>query len=174
MKKGLILGRFQPFHLGHLSVIKEILNYQMEPIICIGSAQEGNTKNNPFTTEERKTMIKTVMNNLGCDYKMYEITDLNNNDKYVSYLEKLVPEFDAIYSGNSLVQRLFKAAGYRVVEPKVINREVWEGAAIRQAMTEGDDWETAVPSQIVDIIHDLNGIEKLQNLARADPLSPES
>jgi nicotinamide-nucleotide adenylyltransferase len=165
MKKGLILGRFQPFHLGHLSVIQEILNDQMEPIICIGSAQEGNTKDNPFTTEERKTMIKMVMNNLGCDYEMYGITDIHNNDKYVSYLEKLVPEFDAIYSGNSLVQRLFKAAGYRVVEPKVINREVWEGAAIRQAMTEGDDWETAVPSQIVDLIYDLNGIEKLQNLA---------
>jgi hypothetical protein len=32
-------------------------------------------------------------------------------------------------------------------------------------MTEGDDWETAVPSQIVDLIYDLNGIEKLQNLA---------
>ncbi len=165
MKKGLILGRFQPFHLGHLSVIQEILNDQMEPIICIGSAQEGNTKDNPFTTEERKTMIKMVMNNLGCDYEMYGITDIHNNDKSVSYLEKLVPEFDAIYSGNSLVQRLFKAAGYRVVEPKVINREVWEGAAIRQAMTEGDDWETAVPSQIVDLIYDLNGIEKLQNLA---------
>ncbi len=165
MKKGLILGRFQPFHLGHLSVIQEILNDQMEPIICIGSAQEGNTKDNPFTTEERKTMIKMVMNNLGCDYEMYGIIDIHNNDKYVSYLEKLVPEFDAIYSGNSLVQRLFKAAGYRVVEPKVINREVWEGAAIRQAMTEGDDWETAVPSQIVDLIYDLNGIEKLQNLA---------
>ena len=174
MKKGLILGRFQPFHLGHLSVIQEILNDQMEPIICIGSAQDGNTKNNPFTTEERKTMIKTVMNNLGCDYEMYEITDIHNNDNYVSYLEKLVPEFDTVYSGNLLVQRLFKAAGYRVVEPKVINREVWEGAAIRQAMTEGDEWETAVPSQIVDIIHDLNGIEKLQNLAQADPLPPES
>ena len=165
MKKGLILGRFQPFHLGHLSVIQEILDNQMEPIICIGSAQEGNTKDNPFTTEERKTMIQTVMNNLDCDYEMYEITDLNNNDKYVSYLEKLVPEFDAIYSGNSLVQRLFKAAGYKIVIPEMVNREVWEGAAIRQAMTEGDDWETAVPSQIVDLIHDLNGIEKLQNLA---------
>ena len=168
------MGRFQPFHLGHLSVIQEILDNQMEPIICIGSAQEGNTKDNPFTTEERKTMIQTVMNNLDCDYEMYEITDIHNNDKYVSYLEKLVPEFDAIYSGNSLVQRLFKAAGYKIVIPEMVNREVWEGAAIRQAMTEGDDWETAVPSQIVDIIHDLNGIEKLQNLARADPLPPES
>jgi nicotinamide-nucleotide adenylyltransferase len=56
----------------------------------------------------------------------------------------------------------------------MVNREVWEGAAIRQAMTEGDEWETAVPPQIVNIIHDLNGIEKLQNLTQADPLPPES
>ena len=69
MKKGLILGRFQPFHLGHLSVIQEILNEQIEPIICIGSAQKGNTKDNPFTTVERKTMIKAVMSNLDCEYR---------------------------------------------------------------------------------------------------------
>ena len=43
-----------------------------------------------------------------------------------------------------------------------------------KAMLEDDDWETAVPHQIVDLIHDLNGIEKLQNLARADPIPPES
>ena len=49
--------------------------------------------------------------------------------------------------------------------PKMVNREVWEGAAIRQAMTDGDEWETEFPLKIVDIIHDLNGMEKLQNLA---------
>ncbi len=72
------------------------------------------------------------------------------------------------------LQQLFKAAGYNIVMPEMVNREVWEGAAIRQAMTEGDEWETAVPPQIVNIIHDLNGIEKLQNLTQADPLPPES
>mgnify|MGYP001191057068 CR=1 FL=1 len=161
MKKGLILGRFQPFHLGHLSVIQKILNEQIEPIICIGSAQEGNTKDNPFTTEERKAMIKAVMSVLDCGYEIYEIPDVNNNELYVSHLETFVSEFDRVYSGNTLVQKLFKIAGYRVVVPEMVNREVWEGAAIRRAMTEGDEWETAVPPQIVDYIHDLNGIEKL-------------
>ena len=90
---------------------------------------------------------------------------MNNNDLYVSHLETLVPDFDTVYSGNSLVLKLFKTAGYRIVMPEMVNREVWEGAAIRQAMMEGDEWEKAVPHQIVNIIHDLNGIEKLQNLA---------
>ena len=165
MKKGLILGRFQPFHLGHLRLIETVKDDNLEPMICIGSAQEGRTKDNPFTTGERKIMIEAVVSRLDCKYQIYEIPDVNNNDLYVSHLETFVPEFDTVYSGNSLVLKLFKAAGYRTVMPEMVNREVWEGAAIRQAMTEDDEWETAVPLQIVDIIRDLNGIEKLQNLA---------
>jgi nicotinamide-nucleotide adenylyltransferase len=110
-------------------------------------------------------MIEAVVSRLDCKYQIYEIPDVNDNDLYVSHLETFVPEFDTVYSGNSLVLKLFKAAGYRTVMPEMVNREVWEGAAIRQAMTEDDEWETAVPLQIVDIIRDLNGIEKLQNLA---------
>ena len=165
MKKGLILGRFQPFHLGHLRLIEAVKNDNLEPMICIGSAQEGRTKDNPFTTVERRIMIEAVVSRLDCKYQIYEIPDVNNNDLYVSHLETFVPDFDTVYSGNSLVLKLFKAAGYRIVMPKMVNREVWEGAAIRQAMTEGDEWETAVPLQIVDIIRDLKGIEILQNLA---------
>ena len=165
MKKGLILGRFQPFHLGHLRLIEAVKNDNLEPMICIGSAQEGRTKDNPFTTVERRIMIEAVVSRLDCKYQIYEIPDVNNNNLYVSHLETFVPDFDTVYSGNSLVLKLFKAAGYRIVMPKMVNREVWEGAAIRQAMTEDDEWETAVPHQIVDIIHNLSGIEKLKNLA---------
>ena len=165
MKKGLILGRFQPFHLGHLRLIEAVNDDNLEPIICIGSAQEGRTKDNPFTTEERRIMVEAVVSRLDCEYQIYEIPDVNNNDLYVSHLETFVPDFDTVYSGNSLVLKLFKATGYRIVMPEMVNRDVWEGAAIRQAMMVGDEWETAVPPQIVDIIHDLNVIEKLQNLA---------
>jgi len=165
MKKGLILGRFQPFHLGHLRLIEAVKDNNLEPMICIGSAQEGRTKDNPFTTEERRIMVEAVVSRLDCEYQIYEIPDVNNNDLYVSHLETFVPDFDTVYSGNSLVLKLFKAAGYRIVMPEMVNRDVWEGAAIRQAMMVGDEWETAVPPQIVSIIHDLNVIEKLQNLA---------
>ena len=165
MKKGLVLGRFQPFHLGHLNLIQTVLNDKKEPLICIGSAQYAHTKDNPFTVKERKNMIQLIMNELNCNYTIYEIPDINNYDKYVSHLEEFVPKFDTVYSGNKLVQKLFKNAGYKIVIPEMINREVWEGAAIRQAMTEGDEWEVAIPPQIVSMIRDLNVIERLKNLA---------
>ena len=110
-------------------------------------------------------MIQLVMDELNCNYTIYEIPDINNYDKYVSHLEEFVPKFDTVYSGNALVQRLFKTGGYKIVTPRMVNREVWEGAAIRQAMTEGGEWEEAIPPQIVDMIHNLNVIQRLKNLA---------
>ena len=164
MKRGLILGRFQPFHFGHLKLIKEMIKGGIEPLICIGSAQHSHTDENPFTAEERKEMIETIMKNMNCKYNIFEIPDINNYDLYVSHLEKFVPVFDCVYSGNPLVQRLFGNAGYEIVKLEMINRVVWEGSAIRLAMKEGGDWESAVPNHIVEIIRRIDGTERLKTL----------
>ena len=155
MKKGLILGRFQPFHLGHLALIKNIINNNLEPLICIGSSQKKRTKENPFTNYERRRMIESVLDSLKCNYEIYEIPDINNYDLYVSHLKNFVPSFDVVYSGNSLVKRLFTEAGHKVIVPDMINRSVWEGSSIRQEILEGGDWEKDVPQSVAEIISDI-------------------
>ena len=165
MKKGLILGRFQPFHFGHLKLIESIVNDKVLPLICIGSAQYSHTVDNPFTVKERKEKIMAVLQSLNCEYEIFEIPDINNYDLYVSHLETFVPGFDQVYSGNPIVQRLFDEAGYKVVKLQMFNREVWEGSAIRLAMKEGGDWESAVPNQIAEIIHRMDGTDRLKILS---------
>ena len=56
-KVGLYIGRFQPFHKGHLSIVKRALEECETLVIAIGSAQESRTKKNPFSFEERKLFI---------------------------------------------------------------------------------------------------------------------
>ena len=56
-KVGLYIGRFQPFHRGHLSVVKKALEECDTLVIAIGSAQESRTKKNPFSFDERKLFI---------------------------------------------------------------------------------------------------------------------
>ncbi|MDP6459455.1 MAG: adenylyltransferase/cytidyltransferase family protein, partial [Candidatus Hydrothermarchaeota archaeon] len=41
--RGLLIGRFQPFHKGHVYVVKKVLKGVDELIICIGSAQLSHT-----------------------------------------------------------------------------------------------------------------------------------
>ena len=58
----LFIGRFQPFHLGHLHVIKKYYNKYDILFIGIGSSQYHHTAENPFTYEERKSMIELTLN----------------------------------------------------------------------------------------------------------------
>lgn len=59
-KCGLYIGRFQPIHIGHESIIRKMLNECEQVIIAIGSAQESGTEKNPFTFEQRADLIINV------------------------------------------------------------------------------------------------------------------
>lgn len=161
MNKGLILGRFQPFHLGHLALIKNIIADHLDPLICIGSSQKERTRENPFTKAERRKMIESVLETLECNYEIYEIPDINNYDLYVSHLTKIVPSFDVVYSGNALVKRLFTEAGHNVIVPQMVNRLVWEGSSIRQDILKNGDWERDVPQTVAKIISNIE-LERLE------------
>lgn len=51
------IGRFQPFHVGHLEVIKTALDQAHKVIVLVGSSNQPRTEKNPFTFDERKEMI---------------------------------------------------------------------------------------------------------------------
>lgn len=51
------IGRFQPFHNGHLEVIQHALTYSKYLVILVGSSDQPRDYFNPWTFEERKEMI---------------------------------------------------------------------------------------------------------------------
>ncbi len=55
------IGRFQPFHLGHLSVIKAGLAQASKMIILCGSAHQPRSTRNPWTVAERESMIRGAL-----------------------------------------------------------------------------------------------------------------
>lgn len=59
-KNGVMIGRFQPFHLGHKNVVDLALSKVDNLLILIGSAQEKGTERNPYSYEQRKAMIKAI------------------------------------------------------------------------------------------------------------------
>lgn len=56
-KYAIFIGRFQPLHNGHIDVIKQGLSIAEKVIILVGSTNSAPTTKNPFTFEQRKTMI---------------------------------------------------------------------------------------------------------------------
>ncbi len=59
-KLGFMVGRFQMLHKGHESLINEGIELCDRFVILLGNSEESRTKNNPFTFEERKEMIKMI------------------------------------------------------------------------------------------------------------------
>ena len=59
--RGILIGRMQPFHNGHMQVIKKILEEVDEIIIGIGSAQLSHELKDPFTAGERVLMISQTL-----------------------------------------------------------------------------------------------------------------
>ena len=57
---GLYIGRFQPIHIGHESIVRRMLLECERVIIAIGSAQESGTERNPFSFEQRADLISNI------------------------------------------------------------------------------------------------------------------
>ncbi|MEM2308898.1 MAG: nicotinamide-nucleotide adenylyltransferase [Candidatus Bathyarchaeia archaeon] len=169
--RALYVGRFQPFHLGHLEAVKYILNNAKEIIIVVGSAQESHTLENPFTAGERVFMIRLALNEVGIDpsrYYIIPVIDLDVHGIWVSHVCSYVPKFDVVYSNEPLTRRLFIEGGFRVESIPFFKREVCSATEIRRRMLAGLNWEELLPKSVVAYIKEINGVERLRDLARSD------
>lgn len=160
MKRGLFIGRFQPFHLGHLSDIKNAFKEVDELVIGIGSSNEKHTKENPFTVEERTEMIDLVLPNNGIsNYTVFPVPDFHNDKKWLEHVETLVPRFDVVYTGNEWTERCFKGK-YKVKRVNMI--EGISSTIIRNRMIKNMDWQSLVPKEVADYISKINGVGRIK------------
>ncbi|MCX6651429.1 MAG: nicotinamide-nucleotide adenylyltransferase [Methanomassiliicoccales archaeon] len=161
----LLIGRFQPFHNGHLEVVRKISRECDELIIGIGSAQISHTLDNPFTAGERHLMISRALREEGIrDYFLVPIVDINQYGVWVSHVRSMVPPFERVYTNNPLTKRLFSEAGYDVVASPMFNREHYSGTEIRKRMMSGDDWRQFVPAAVADVIDSIDGVRRMRDL----------
>jgi len=91
---GLFIGRFQPFHCGHESIVRKMLEECERVIIAIGSAQESNTELNPLRYEYRRLMIQKVFPEYFDRIIIIGITDRTNPSDDESWGEYLL---NAVY-----------------------------------------------------------------------------
>jgi nicotinamide-nucleotide adenylyltransferase len=165
--KILYIGRFQPFHNGHLKLIKKIIDEYDEIIIGIGSSQYGYDKNNPFTVEERRLMIeKTLKENKIDNFVIFEISDIHDYPRWVSHVESIIPKFDAVITNNPLTIELFKKKGYKIIKTKLFNRKLYSGKEIRKKILLNANWEITIPKPVFNIIKEIDGVKRIKNLSK--------
>ncbi len=170
-KRALLIGRFQPPHLGHMEVVKHILWENEELVIGIGSAQESHTVDNPFTAGERVLMLLKSLAEMRLDLSkilIVPIPDINNNALWVSHVLSFSPPFRVVYTRNPLVARLFKEAGFEVRSFPPYSRKEYQGREIRRRMLQGEPWEHLVPKAVAEFIKQIKGLERLKEVSQSD------
>ena len=158
-KKALVLGRFQPFHNGHLFLLNFSLKHAETIIIAIGSANIYN-EDNPFSYDQRKEMIECVISDMKWGEKIVTIFPSNDGPEDNVWVQETVnmeSNFDVVISNNDWVTSIFSNNHYPVLETGLFHREELEGKIIRELMSKNDEsWKTRVPPVILPLLMDYS------------------
>ena len=88
-----LIGRFQPFHNGHHSVLKHALRLAEKVIVLTGSAGQPRTVRNPFNAGERAVMIRAAAGEDAQRLLIKPLRDhLYSETLWVSDVQRLVAE----------------------------------------------------------------------------------
>ena len=143
---GLLIGRFQPFHLGHLNALKFALSKVDRLWVGLGSSNKPVQKNNPFTAEQRKEMIlSSIDDSMKEKISIYSIPDLDNHMRWIEKIDTIVPKFDIIFSNDDLTKHLYSKRNVQVISIPFLNRESLSGTNIRDLIISDQKWENLVP-----------------------------
>jgi len=174
---GLYVGRFQPFHLGHLEAIKHILKKVDALVVAIGSAQYSHTLENPFTAGERITMARLALDEAGISpnrYFLVPVPDVNIHKLWVAHITSLTPAFQVVYSNESLTVTLFREAGFKVEPIPFFNRDKYSATEIRERMLKNQDWPSLIPPSVATYIRQIKGEKRLLDLSGSDRVATQS
>jgi bifunctional NMN adenylyltransferase/nudix hydrolase len=85
------IGRFEPFHNGHYSVVERALKLASQVIVLIGSSRKPRTIRNPWNSSEREVMIRAAFGNESSRLLIQPLRDhLYNDSLWVSDVQRLV------------------------------------------------------------------------------------
>ena len=162
---GLLIGRFQPFHLGHLDAMLFGLSRVENLFICIGSSNKSNERKNPFSAKERREMIVTSIEPSIADrIKIFDVPDVGDHEKWTFEIDKTVPKYDIVFTNDEFTRTLFEKREISVISVILKDREKFSGTSIRNLITYDRNWRDLVPQGTRNVLDNINAKERLQNL----------
>jgi nicotinamide-nucleotide adenylyltransferase len=159
--RALFIGRFQPFHLGHLKAIEYVSRVADFVVIGVGSSQEKNTTENPFSYEERREMIEHSLTIDKSKYSVVPIPDIGNDALWVKSIVDKLPQFDVIYTNSPPEKKIFREARLQVWNVPLFDRKHLNASEIRRKLSAGENWQELVPKGTAAVIRKVDGVKRI-------------
>lgn len=162
---GLLIGRFQPFHLGHLDALRFALSKVKHLNVGIGSSNRPRQRSNPFSVQEREQMIlSSIEASMKSRIDIFSIPDLDNHQKWIELIDTAIPKFDVVFTNDELTRHLYSRRSVDVISIPFVNRENLSGTNIRDLIASGQKWGHLVPVGTKKFLIDVGAQERLKDL----------
>ncbi len=133
------VGRFQPFHVGHYSIVEKILAEHERLILVIGSAEKSGTEDNPWTLEEREEIIRaSIPLELQERMDIVGLDDTADDDIWGENLQVLLPSEVILFTGNEWVRSICEKHGIQTDWIDSYQIDI-SGTKIREMIQRGED-----------------------------------
>jgi nicotinamide-nucleotide adenylyltransferase len=165
---GLFIGRFQPFHKGHLATIRFALAKVDLLVVVVGSAQKSHEYKNPFTAGERIRMIKESLDAERIDTSrilIIPVPDVDVHSLWTRHVDMLVPKYDVVFANDPFTLMLFKERSIKTIKAPLVERNKMQATEIRNRMASDRKWESLVPVAVARIMKEINGVERVKAIA---------
>lgn len=136
MSTWLFIWRFQPIHLGHISAIRQLLESNLDHIVIgIGSSNTHSSQENPFSYDERKTLVQESISIHfpDQDFTIVAVPDQESDTEWVDYIMNSISP-TVIMSGNPWIKDCFLEQEVKILEP-LFDQKI-SATDIRQAWRE--------------------------------------
>tara|TARA_Y100000590_G_scaffold467922_1_gene648605 strand:- start:9204 stop:9707 length:504 start_codon:yes stop_codon:yes gene_type:complete len=166
MNVGILVGRFQPLHKGHIQAIEYAKNNSEKLFIIVGSAEKSNQKRNPFSFEERKRMIDLALKGkkLQKNISIVPINDANNHPEWIESIKNTIGEYNIIFTNDELTERLFKEDETKVINIPLIDRNELSATEVRKRLELGKGWKSLVMPEIAEYLSEINAVERMKSI----------
>jgi nicotinamide-nucleotide adenylyltransferase len=173
VNRGMVHGRFQPFHNGHLEYLRGAYERSDEVFVGITNPDPTRIKpeasdplrhlpeSNPWSYAERLLMVKAAARGAGLDLGRIHVIPfpVNEPELWPAYVPEGVTQYIRLFSewGGTKVDR-FREAGYEVVVLDQGAEKAVSGADVRSALREDGDWEALVPAGVARVIRSVERV----------------
>ncbi len=175
MQSALFVGRFQPFHLGHLDVVKQILEKNERVIIVIGSAEKNFLPDNPWTAGERFQLIEESLREAKIPAEKYciiPVRNVNNYALWVNHINCYVPPYNRLFTGSEIVKACYEGKYHRPHEINKVGPEIFQlkrvlkisATKVREAILKKKKWEKFLPPACAKLLKEWNTENRLRDI----------
>ena len=168
MDDGVLVGRFQPLHLGHLEAFKFALSKARMLWLGIGSSNRPPDADNPFTAAERERMVSlSLPPALAGRIRTYRIPDFGDHRLWAEHIDRTVPPYGLIFTNDGATAAAYGPRTARAVPVPHVRRGSLSGTNVRRLVREGGERACAglVPAGTLSVLESVGAAARLRSLA---------